>query len=397
MEQVSYKINGEELTIYVAGRIDAAAAPAYEQAILSACAENPHTKVVLDFKNVEYISSSGIRIVLKVKKTEKNVSVINVSLEIYDIFEMTGFTEIMDIQKAVRSFSVEGCKVIGEGAKGTVYRLNQDTIIKVYKDGVNKSDIDRERELAKKAFIVGIPTALSYDIVDVDGQMGSVFELLDAETLSEVLARDEIGSEDFVKHVSDFARLLREIHEIDADDSIPPIKPLFYKWLDQAKTVLTEEETARITELLDKMQSPKKILHCDFHSNNVMIQNGEMLLIDMDTLSQGSPAGELATVYDSYVGFLEAEEDGEKIDSFLGLSIAKSAAVWEIFFPIYMEGKSDSEKEHALNVVKVLGYLRVLRHYIRRGVMASEQGQRIVELALAHLREALACVDNLDM
>ena len=53
--------------------------------------------------------------------------------------------------------------MLGEGANGKVYRYDSDTIVKVYKDSVSLEDIKRERELARTAFILGIPTAIPYD------------------------------------------------------------------------------------------------------------------------------------------------------------------------------------------------------------------------------------------
>ena len=63
-----------------------------------------------------------------------NTSVINASTEVYDIFDMTGFTKIVNIEKAFPQISTEGCPLIGKGAHGAVYRLAPDTIVKVYYD-----------------------------------------------------------------------------------------------------------------------------------------------------------------------------------------------------------------------------------------------------------------------
>ena len=46
-----------------------------------------------------------------------------------------------------------------------------------------------------------------------------------------------------------------------------------------------------------------QMLHGDYHIKNVMMQDGEVLLIDMDTLCQGHPVFELASMYNAYVGF----------------------------------------------------------------------------------------------
>lgn len=78
---------------------------------------------------------------------------------------MTGFTDIIDIRKAMREVSVEGCEIIGKGGHRTVYRIDGDTIVKLYNEDEPFDEIEREISYSKKAFVYGIPTAISFDIV----------------------------------------------------------------------------------------------------------------------------------------------------------------------------------------------------------------------------------------
>ena len=98
--------------------------------------------------------------VLRLRKLENEFRLVNVSAEVYEILEMTGFTEMMPVEKARRSISVEGCEAIGRGANGIVYRIDKDTVVKVYQSADCLPDVQRERELARKAFVLGIPTAI---------------------------------------------------------------------------------------------------------------------------------------------------------------------------------------------------------------------------------------------
>ncbi|MBR0085199.1 MAG: hypothetical protein IJL97_01480, partial [Lachnospiraceae bacterium] len=71
------------------------------------------------------------------------------------------FTEMMTVEKAYRVVSVEGCEEIGRGANGTIYRIDRDNVVKVYNNADALEDIQHEREVAKLALILGIPTAIS--------------------------------------------------------------------------------------------------------------------------------------------------------------------------------------------------------------------------------------------
>ena len=63
------------LVIKLNGRVDSGNAPEVEEQIMKACADNEHEKVVLDVQELEYISSAGLRVVLKLKKAENTAEV----------------------------------------------------------------------------------------------------------------------------------------------------------------------------------------------------------------------------------------------------------------------------------------------------------------------------------
>ena len=69
-----------------------------------------------------------------------------------------------------KEISVEGCKRIGWGAKGTVYRYDDEMIVKVFNQNNTYRDVEREIAQSRKAFILGIPTAISFGIVSVGKQ-----------------------------------------------------------------------------------------------------------------------------------------------------------------------------------------------------------------------------------
>ena len=175
------------LTLFLEGRIDSSNANEIEIGIKAAMEDEVFTKLVLDAEELQYISSAGLRIILKLRKSCPDMRMINVSAEVYDILEMTGFTEIIPVEKAYRVFDVSDCEVVGEGANGKVYRVDKDTIVKVYKNADSLEDIKRERELSRTAFVLGIPTAIPYDVVRVGDTFGSVFELLNAQSFAELL------------------------------------------------------------------------------------------------------------------------------------------------------------------------------------------------------------------
>ena len=183
-------MEGKNLTIKMAGRIDSNNSAEVEQNILADIGGAQLDTLVIDASELEYISSAGLRVILRLKKTYPDLRITGVSSEVYEILDMTGFTEMMTVEKAYRVVSVDGCEILGRGANGTVYRYNRDTVVKVYHNADALDDIRHEREVAKLALILGIPTSISYDVVKVGDSYGTVFEMLDANSFSKIITNE---------------------------------------------------------------------------------------------------------------------------------------------------------------------------------------------------------------
>lgn len=97
---IEIKKNAEGTTIEVAGRLDTTTAPMLDKAIAEDIADVEN--LVLDLKELEYISSAGLRVLLSAQKKMQKVGsmkLINVCEEVMDVLEMTGFADILLIEK----------------------------------------------------------------------------------------------------------------------------------------------------------------------------------------------------------------------------------------------------------------------------------------------------------
>ena len=83
----------DENVLKLSGRVDSSNVAEVEEKIFSLCRGG---EVVVDMEELEYISSAGLRILLKLKKQSGDVTALNVSSDVYEIFSVTGFTEIIN-------------------------------------------------------------------------------------------------------------------------------------------------------------------------------------------------------------------------------------------------------------------------------------------------------------
>ena len=96
---IEIKRSAEETVIGVSGRLDTITAPTLEKTINEDVSDAKD--LVLDMNGLEYISSAGLRVLLSAQKKMQKIGsmkVKNVCAEIMEIFEMTGFADILDIE-----------------------------------------------------------------------------------------------------------------------------------------------------------------------------------------------------------------------------------------------------------------------------------------------------------
>ena len=391
MEYINYKMDGDHLIIDLMGHIDSANAAAVEKEINETMDREAPAQLTLDATDLKYISSAGLRIILRLRKEMKDLKIINVQPEVYEIFDMTGFTEMVDIQKAYRVISVEGCEVIGQGANGKVYRIDPDTIVKVYLNPDSLPEIHRERELARAAFVLGIPTAIPYDVVRVGEGYGSVFELLNATSFAKLIIN---GEKDADEVAAMSIELLKLIHSTKIKPgTMPDMKAVALDWADFLKDYLPEDKYQKLHDLVAAVPDDMHMMHGDYHIKNVMLQNGEALLIDMDTLCHGYPIFELASMYNAYVGF--SDTNHHQVEEFIGLSYDTAVHFWKESLRLYLGDPDEERFKEVEEKAQLIGYTRIMRRRIRRNGFDTEEGRAEIENAKAHILELLDKIDTL--
>ena len=368
------------VTIFLEGRIDSGNATQVEKEILGLMDENPGKEIAFDAEKLDYISSAGLRVLLKVQKAKtKPVMISNVSGEVYDIFETTGFTQLLNVRKKYRQISVDGCEIIGKGAYGTVYRLDEDTVVKKYESPEALSMIENEKKLAKLAFVAGIPTAISFDIVKIGNTFGSVFELLKAKTFNDLIKEKPSEADETIRK---YTELIKQVHSISlAPGTLPSAKAEYLKKLDNIHPLLSDELYERMKEFYDSLPEDDHVIHGDLQMKNIMLSGDEPMLIDMDTLSQGLPIFDLGGIYLAYIAFVE--DDPENCKRFFGIDKEMADRIFYGVMDNYYRGISEQEKKEILEKVKIIGYTNFLN------MLKPEKHEELAALRIRHTIEFL--------
>ena len=380
----------EEIRVALNGRVDSGNAAQVEETLRAQIAD-VSAPVVLDAAKLEYISSAGLRVILRLKKNVRDLQIVNVNSDVYEILEMTGFTELMPVEKAYRVVSIEGCEEIGRGANGTLYRIDQDNVVKVYNNADALSEIQHEREVAKLALILGVPTAISYDVVRVGESYGSVFELLNARSFSKILANEP---EKMDWCVQEYVKMLKTIHSTEVPKGkLPDMRDTVIGWAKFLREYLPEEAGAKLLALVEAVPQDDHMIHGDYHTKNLELQNDEVLLIDMDTLAVGNPIFELASMFNAFIGFSEC--DPEIIKRFQGFDMETAQTFWHKTLSAYLGTTCAAKLREVENKARIIGYTRLIRRSIRRKGLENEKSRAEIEHWKSELLELLDQTDRL--
>jgi len=297
LEIVRQDVDGR-LRLALKGRLDIETASRLEDELLSSNA----CDIALDFRDCGYVSSAGLRTLLAAHKRQAaaggSLSLKNVPSTVQAVFDVTGLGGVFDWSPKFREISLDGAELISKGAFGDCYRLDPETVVKMYRDGVDPSVAAKEKQFSQAAFLLGVPTAISYDVVSCGGRTGVVYEMLDAELFSAVIRRD---MENLPEHARLLSSLARTLHRIEGDPAVfPDIKANFRSYIPQMGFFLDDDDIALLLQRLETIPDADTCVHFDLHSSNVMLKGGEPFIIDMGDFSIGSPffdVGLATTIY----------------------------------------------------------------------------------------------------
>lgn len=320
--------------ITLCGRLDTSSAMQTQTEINQfLSAQSPIHSVTVNAAELEYVSSSGLRILLSLTKQYKNFKLVEVNADVYDVLNMTGFVKIMCVERALRQMSIEGCEILGVGGVGTVYRYNDDTIIKVFRDGTTIDEVRNEITMSKEAFVMGMPTAISFDIVKVGAQYGLVYELLHADTLSSLITHHPERIHEYARM---YANLFRQLHaiQVPADSCVTDALEHERKQVLHIRRYFSQENIDLLFQILDAVPAGNRLLHLDLQAKNAMVQGDELMLIDMGEVGYGHPVLDLAHAYSSLILFVGDYE------AVIGMPRKLGEQLFDLTIDYYFEGQS---------------------------------------------------------
>ena len=218
-----------------------------------------------------------------------------------------------------------------------------------------------------------------------------MFELLNAKSFAKLLIADPSQTEALAK---DSVEILKTMHATMLQPGeLPDKKAEALVWAAFCRDYLPAAVGEKLVRLVQEVPDTLNMLHGDYHIKNIMRQNGENLLIDMDTLSMGHPIFEFAAIYLAYVGFSCIDRDNVK--AFLGIPYEQAGAFWRATLKYYFDTEDESVLREIENKAAIIGYARVLRRTVRKAKESEDYKARLIAYCKNALCTLVPVTDSL--
>ena len=191
---------------------------------------------------------------------------------------------------------------------------------------------------------------------------GTVTELLSATSVTKLI---RANPDDMTQAAKYYIDMLKNIHATEVEDGeVPDMKQTALDWADFVANHIPADQGKKLRALIEAVPKRNTLMHGDYHTNNIMVQNGEPLLIDMDTLCMGHPVFELGSMFNAFVGY--SELDHRNMMDFFGYSFETAGKFWDMALKMYLGTEDEALCRSVAEKAMIIGYTRMLRRAVRR-------------------------------
>ena len=214
---------------------------------------------------------------------------------------------------------------------------------------------------------MGVPTAISFGIVSVGNLYGAMYELVDSKTISDCIALNSGKVEYYAQLMADLAHTIHDI-EVKEDEEFPEVSDRLKGYIRGGVEKEDEELAVKCMSFIESLPVSHNLLHGDFHTGNVFLQNGEPILIDMDRLSVGHYIVEISDLYYFYV--ILGENDPAVVENFMGFSYQTSVNFFDLFLKNYMRTEDKKVLNNIREKASIICYIRMINKIHKKRILS---------------------------
>jgi uncharacterized protein (TIGR02172 family) len=180
--------------------------------------------------------------------------------------------------------------LLGTGFTSDVYAWGKGRVLKLFHPGRPASRVHCEFTVTRVIRDAGLSAPAAYDLVELDGRLGIIFERIDGPSLA-----DLVQARPWTLFA--VARQFAELHAVLHSHRPPDELPHQYEWIDsaiQAAGHLSDAEKLNVRSRLADLPHGDALCHGDFHPGNILCSKSGPVIIDWGKATRGHPLGDVA-------------------------------------------------------------------------------------------------------
>jgi uncharacterized protein (TIGR02172 family) len=186
--------------------------------------------------------------------------------------------------------TLSGAAPLGKGYTADVFPWGEGRVLKLFHAGRDRERAGREYRVTRTVHAAGLPVPAAYELVEIDGRCGIVFERADGPSLYDyVQARPWT----LVWAVRRLAELHAQIHRCPGPAELPSHRERIAEGIGAATDLAAADREAARRRLAELPDGPT-LCHGDFHPGNVLLTARGPVVIDWGRATRGDPLGDVA-------------------------------------------------------------------------------------------------------
>ena len=264
--------------------------------------------------------------------------------------------EMAALEEKYRFLSIKGLTKVDQGLRSEIYAISEDRVVKAFHSDFTMEMVEKCYKKSQAYIDYGLPAQKPYEIVKTENGYGIIYDYIHGQGLGKYLHEHPERIETLAVR---FADILREIHQVEvkSGSTFPDCKENFKKNLDTLTAHFSKYDIRVMKELLDAMPSGRSLLHGDWHAQNVMLDEQDVLkIIDTDDSTFGHPILDIGS-FQLVVFTVDSHPENAMIIHKMDPEEVKK--LWDCFLPAYFQTNDKAYLEKIQKACYYFGQLRM--------------------------------------
>lgn len=287
MEETEIRWEERDHVLYAlfAERVDASSRQELEEKFSKALEGRENVTILIDAERLSYISSAGIRVLVGLSKVCRDMRIVHVSQDIYDTLALTGVTEIISVERRIRTIDIPSTDLlIRKEPDGDFYRWEEDQAVKIFHADVSLEEVQQKCELTDYVRSYGVPAIPAYEIVSCGEKTGIIYEYPYGKTLAELW---QIRPDRMQEEIEMLADLMHTLHHyVIGERVLPDAAERMLSELEENSSI-PEGQQKKLTEMAREHSGGDTFVYGNLRLGNIMLDDEGLVLLDLSRCGRG--------------------------------------------------------------------------------------------------------------